>query len=35
MSVWSWLRLTASLWLLRKAVKGAGWLLLLVMVIAA
>ncbi len=28
MTVWSWLRLTISLWLLRKAVKGAGWLLL-------
>jgi hypothetical protein len=35
MSVWSWLRLTASLWLLRKAVKWAGWLLLLAVVIAA
>ena len=28
MSIWSWLKLTAALWLLRKAVKGIGWLLL-------
>ena len=28
MSVWSWLKLTACLWLLRKMVKVAGWLLL-------
>jgi len=35
MSVWSWLRLTASLWLLRRAVKCAGWLLLLAVVIGA
>jgi hypothetical protein len=34
MTVTSWLRLTISLWLLRKAVKGAGWLLL-VLVLAA
>ena len=25
MSVWSWLRLTAALWLLRKGVKAFGW----------
>jgi hypothetical protein len=28
MTTWTWMRLTASLWLLRRAVKGAGWLLL-------
>ena len=28
MSVWSWLKLTVCLWLLRKAVKVTGWLLL-------
>ena len=28
MSVWSWLKLTLCLWLLRKAVKVTGWLLL-------
>jgi len=27
MTVFSWIRLTVCLWLLRKAVKGAGWLL--------
>ena len=27
-SIWSWLKLTAALWLLRKTVKGIGWLLL-------
>ena len=26
MSVWSWLKLTVCLWLLRKTVKAAGWL---------
>ena len=35
MSVWSWLKLTACLWLLRKMVKVAGWLLLVALVIAA
>jgi hypothetical protein len=35
MTVWSWLRLTACLWLVRKAVKAAGWLLAFVTVIAA
>ena len=35
MTVWSWLKLTASLWLLRKAVKGAGWLLLVLAMLAA
>jgi hypothetical protein len=34
-SVWSWLKLTICLWLLRKAAKAAGWLLLLTAVIAA
>jgi hypothetical protein len=28
MTVWSWVRFTITLWLLRKAVKLAGWLLL-------
>ena len=28
MSVWSWLKLTVSLWLLRKAFKLTGWVLL-------
>ena len=27
MSVWSWLKLTVCLWLLRKSFKAAGWLL--------
>jgi len=35
MTVWSWLRLTACLWLVRKAVKATGWLLAFVTVIAA
>src|SRR6202040_4043982 len=34
-SVWSWLKLTVCLWLLRKTVKGAGWLLVFAVVIAA
>jgi hypothetical protein len=33
-SVWSWLRLTVCVWLLRKAVKGTVWLLGLVIVVA-
>ena len=28
MTVWSWLRFTITLWLLRKAIKLTGWLLL-------
>ncbi len=28
MSVWSWLKLSVCLWLLRKMIKGTGWLLL-------
>ena len=34
MTVTSWLRLTISLWLLRKAVKVTGWLLLVVVLAA-
>ena len=35
MTVWSWLRLTIALWLLRKTLKLTGWLLLAAAVIAA
>jgi hypothetical protein len=35
MSLWSFLKLSVSLWLLRKAVKAAGWLLAFAAVIAA
>ena len=35
MTVSSWLKLTVSLWLLRKTVKGTGWLLVFAVVIAA
>jgi Helicase HerA, central domain len=35
MSIWSWLKLTAVLWLLGKAVKIVGWMLLFAAVIAA
>jgi hypothetical protein len=35
MTTWSWIRLTAGLWLLRKAAKGIGWLLLAATLIAA
>ncbi len=35
MSVWSWLKLTVCLWLLRKIFKGAGWLLVFAVVLAA
>jgi hypothetical protein len=34
-TAWSWLKLTASLWLLRKAVEATGWLGAVAMVIAA
>ena len=34
MTVMSWLRFTVSLWLLRKTVRGAGWLLLVVLLVA-
>ena len=35
MTVWSWLRLTACLWLVRKALKATGWLTAFATVIAA
>jgi hypothetical protein len=35
MSVWSWLKLAVCLWLLRKAVKVTGWLLLAALAVAA
>ena len=35
MSVWSWLKLTVCLWLLRKMIKAGGWLLLAALVLAA
>jgi hypothetical protein len=35
MTVLSWIRLTITLWLLRKAAKVAGWLLMVVLLIAA
>ncbi len=35
MSVWSWLKLTVCLWLLRKMVKLTGWLLLAALAVAA
>jgi hypothetical protein len=34
MTVWSWLRFTVTLWLLRKGFKVAGWLLLLAVAVA-
>jgi hypothetical protein len=34
-SVWSWLKLTAALWLIRKAFKAAGWLLAAAVAVAA
>jgi hypothetical protein len=34
MTVWSWLKLTICLWLLRKAFKAAGWLLLAALALA-
>jgi len=33
MSVWSWIKFTVFLWLLRKAVKAAGWLLLVLLAV--
>ena len=33
MSIWSWLKLSAGLWLLRKAVRIARWLLLFVVAV--
>jgi hypothetical protein len=35
MSVWSWLKLAVVLWLIRKAVKAAGWLLAAAIAVAA
>ena len=35
MSIWSWLKLTAALWLLRKGVKAFGWLLLAALTVTA
>ena len=35
MSVWSWVKLTVCLWLIRKAFKAAGWLLLAAVAAAA
>ncbi len=35
MSVWSWLKLTVCLWLIRKAVRITGWLLLAGLAVAA
>jgi hypothetical protein len=35
MSVWTWVKLTICLWLIRKAFKAAGWLLLAAIAIAA
>ncbi|MGD0607492.1 MAG: hypothetical protein ABSA53_28405 [Streptosporangiaceae bacterium] len=34
MTVWSWLKLTIALWLIRKAFKAAGWLLLAALAVA-
>ncbi len=35
MSIWSWLKLTAALWLIRKGFKVFGWLLVAAAAIAA
>ena len=35
MSVWSWVKLTVCLWLLRKMIKAGGWLLLAAIAVAA
>jgi len=35
MTVWSWLRLTAGLWLMRKALRGTRWLLAFAIVVVA
>ena len=35
MTLWSWMRLAAGLWLTRKAIKATGCVLLVVVVIAA
>ena len=35
MSIWSWLKLTAALWLIRKGFKVAGWLIVAAVAVAA
>ena len=35
MSIWSWLKLTAALWLIRKSTKAFGWLVVTAVAIAA
>ena len=35
MSIWSWLKLTAALWLIRKGFKVAGWLIVTAVAVAA
>ena len=35
MSIWSWLTLTAALWLIRKGFKAVGWLLVTAIAVAA
>ena len=35
MSIWSWLKLTAALWLLRKSAKAFGWLLVTAVAVTA
>ena len=35
MSVWSWVRLTVCLWLLRKMIKVTGWVLVAAVAVAA
>ena len=35
MTVWTWVKLSVCLWLLRQAVKAAGWLLLAALAVAA
>ena len=35
MTIWSWLKLTAALWLIRKGFKVVGWLLMAAAAIAA
>ena len=35
MSVWSWLKLTIALWLLRKTAKVLGWLIIAAVAVAA
>ena len=35
MSIWSWLKLTAALWLLRKGFKAFGWVLLAALMVTA